>query len=218
MPSDAAHRPAAGFIVLLCLIPPNLMLRTRLKPKPQAGPIIDFSIYNDLPYSLFVTGAYPTRVGPGVTDDAPGAALIMCSLYLIYYYNTGFALSRNAALPAGLDLVIINGVSVLGRLIVRAMAPHSRSRLTSRTQPNYLADRVGPINVLIPLIAVCSLLLFLWTYADTQAGQGVYCAAFGFASGAFVSAIPACIASLTTDMRTIGCVGDGPPLLLRAAC
>jgi MFS family permease len=82
---------------------------------------------------------------------------------------------------------ILNAGSVFGRLV-----------------PNYLADKMGPINVIFPYIGICGILAFCWIRINTEAGLLVFAILYGYFSGAFVSLPPAVIASLTKDMSRLG--------------
>ena len=52
----------AGFIILLTSGTGTLLLRARLPPK-RTGPILDFSVYKALPYSLYVAGILVINIG-----------------------------------------------------------------------------------------------------------------------------------------------------------
>lgn len=82
---------------------------------------------------------------------------------------------------------MLNAGSVLGRLI-----------------PNYLADKLGPLNVLTPTTICSCILTFCWIAISDQGGIIGFAVLFGFFSGTFVSLPPACIASMTKDMSVLG--------------
>lgn len=84
-------------------------------------------------------------------------------------------------------LCIINATSTLGRLL-----------------PNFLADKVGPLNIQIPFAFAVSILCFGWIGVTSSAGLFVFCALYGFFCGSFVSLPGITIMSLSPDLNTIG--------------
>lgn len=82
---------------------------------------------------------------------------------------------------------ILNATSIFGRIL-----------------PGILADRVGRFNVMIATTAFSTVLvLALWLTSHSNAPIIVFCALFGFSSGAFVSLGPALIAQIS-PIREIG--------------
>lgn len=75
-----------------------------------------------------------------------------------------------------------------------------------RILPNFVADVVGPINVLIPTVGAAGVLLFGWLGASTWQGFLVFAILYGFFSGTLVSLPPACVGALTdpSEMSKIG--------------
>lgn len=82
---------------------------------------------------------------------------------------------------------ILNGASTVGRII-----------------PNYIADHIGPLNVMIPMTLASGILGFCWIGIHTQSSVLALAALYGFTSGGFVSIPPAVLASITPDMRDFG--------------
>ncbi|KAJ6589024.1 major facilitator superfamily domain-containing protein [Mycena capillaripes] len=88
----------------------------------------------------------------------------------------------------GLGLLsILNALSLAGRII-----------------PNFVAQRVGPMNILILACGLAGVLDLVWITAKSTAGILVFNAAFGFASGGYVSVFPASVASLSPNPQNIG--------------
>ncbi|GAA6048322.1 hypothetical protein JCM3770_000948 [Rhodotorula araucariae] len=126
---------------------------------------------------------------PGFLLIVLGETIIMFGLYTPYFYIQDYALahgvSPNLALYA---LSILNASSILGRII-----------------PNMLADTYGPIFILTPQCFISGVLIFLFLpMCKSTAGLVVFTILFGFSSGAYVSMMPATVASLTKDMRQVG--------------
>lgn len=74
-----------------------------------------------------------------------------------------------------------------------------------RAPCGYLADRyLGPLNCLIPWVAVCSLLLFCWAALDSVAGLYAFAVCYGLASAAAMGLFAGTVPSLTRDLDKIG--------------
>jgi MFS family permease len=110
-------------------------------------------------------------------------------LYFAFYYIASF--SRNIIGLSYTDslnlLLVINGVGMPGRLI-----------------PNHIADRVGAINVLVPVTVIAGICALCWMAVKDTAGLYVWCCFYGAAAGGIQSLFPAALSSLTTDLRKAG--------------
>jgi hypothetical protein len=73
------------------------------------------------------------------------------------------------------QLSILNAASIFGRVL-----------------PNFLADKVGPFNMIIPFSFSTAALIFGWLGVTTRAGLVVFALLYGFFSGAFISLLPSC--------------------------
>src|SRR5271155_3344756 len=75
-----------------------------------------------------------------------------------------------------------------------------------RILPNFAADAVGPVNVIIPTVVASGILLFGWLGVNSWQGFIIFGMLYGFFSGTLVSLPPACVAVLTdpSDMSKIG--------------
>lgn len=103
-------------------------------------------------------------------------------LLIPFFYITFTSTARNFASGylSFYLLPILNAASVFGRII-----------------PAMLADRVGPLNTLIPTAAVTSLLAYCLIAVDNFAGIVVMAVFYGFWSGAYISLPPAIFVKLT---------------------
>lgn len=112
--------------------------------------------------------------------------------YIPFFYISTFGTSR-AGLSSELSfylLPILSAGSVVGRIV-----------------PAFLADLVGPLNVLSVCTLVAGLLGFCWTAFtpnSTIAGLIAWSILYGASSGAFVSLQPSTVVSITEDMNTVG--------------
>lgn len=108
-------------------------------------------------------------------------------LYMPFFYAQVYAIEKNITNPnlAFYLLAIMNSTSVFGRII-----------------PNYLADKLGPFNVVIPCTILTGVLCFCFISVTSSAGIIVLMAFYGFFSGTFVSLPPTIIVHLSLDARS----------------
>lgn len=82
---------------------------------------------------------------------------------------------------------MVNGVGAIGRLA-----------------PSYLADFIGPVNVLVPNTIITSAILYCWMAVSTPGGLYAWAVFYGIAAAGVQSLFPAGLSSMTTDMRRMG--------------
>lgn len=107
-------------------------------------------------------------------------------LYMPFFYAQVYALTEHIA-DENLGfylLAIMNSTSVFGRII-----------------PNFVADKLGPYNIIIPCTVVSSVLCFCFIVAKSSAGIIVLMAFYGFFSGTFVSLPPTIVVHLSLSER-----------------
>jgi MFS family permease len=76
--------------------------------------------------------------------------------------------------------------------------------LPIRAPCGYLADRyIGPLNCLIPWVALCGILMFCWAAVHTVAELYVFAVLYGLASAAAMGLFASTIPSLTKDLDKI---------------
>ena len=73
-----------------------------------------------------------------------------------------------------------------------------------RTLPNILADKIGPLNVLIPGAVLVSVVLFSLIAVTSAGGLVAATVFFGIFSGVFIALPPVCFVALTEDKSKIG--------------
>lgn len=73
-----------------------------------------------------------------------------------------------------------------------------------RLVPNYFADKIGPLNVLVPFAAVSGIMMFGWIGIHTRSTLFVFAAIYGSGSAGLQSMFPAALASLTVDLKKAG--------------
>lgn len=82
----------------------------------------------------------------------------------------------------------MNGIGFIGRLA-----------------PAYFSDvHFGPLNTMIPVAFVASIMLYAWTGVDTTAGLYAFASVYGLFSSAVQALWPATLSSLTTDLTKMG--------------
>ncbi|BGP56722.1 hypothetical protein JCM8202v2_004352 [Rhodotorula sphaerocarpa] len=167
-----------GFINVALISFACLVVDSRLPPRPigKLSSFVDFKVF---------TG----KENRGYTLYVCGAGVVWLGLYTPIFYSEQYALFHHVSDNiAFYSLAMLNATSVFGRTI-----------------PNYFADQFGPLNLLIPATFVSAIMIFFWIPAMMNgAGVVVWSLLFGAFQGAFVSMLPAAVASLTNDMRTIG--------------
>lgn len=113
-------------------------------------------------------------------------------MYIPFYYVPVFAREGLSSDPfsfeKSLDLVLIlNGVGSVGRVV-----------------PNYVADRVGAVNIFIPICGITSLLVYCWMAVRDGGSMYAWTVVYGFFAAGVQSLFPAALSFLTTDLRRIG--------------
>lgn len=73
-----------------------------------------------------------------------------------------------------------------------------------RILPNFFADHIGPLNVLVPAATATAILAFAWIGVHNVPGIIVLAVLYGLCSGGFVSLPPVVMAYMTKDVRELG--------------
>ncbi|KUJ09023.1 MFS general substrate transporter [Mollisia scopiformis] len=166
-----------GFIALATLVVPLAISKKRKQPlPPQTSPTSKKSDFSGV-----LDGRYMLCV-LGVFLGYAGCQVTF--FYIAYFGQAQGWFVGNVALYL---VVIINAGAIIGRLM-----------------PNWLSDKVGPINVVLPGSLLMGVLL-LCNLAVVNAG-GIICIAlfFGVLSGIFVSLPPLLFMALTEDKSKMG--------------
>jgi len=126
---------------------------------------------------------------PPYTLFAAGLFFCFASLYIPFFYISTYASLKTGASTelAFYFLVIANGSSVVGRLL-----------------PNFYADTVGPLNMLIPCTAASAILVFCWIPIHNIGGLAAFAVIYGIFTGSLVSLPPSVISRLCPDMSMVG--------------
>ncbi|RYP76055.1 hypothetical protein DL769_003689 [Monosporascus sp. CRB-8-3] len=165
---------AIGFVQLATLLFANLFMKSRLPPR-RAGSLVEWGAFKELEYTFYAVGMFFNFLG----------------LYFAFYYISAFSRTMITPQLSYTDslnlLLVLNGVGAAGRLL-----------------PNFLADRVGPLNMLAPSCLLSSVCLLAWIAVRTPDGLYAWVVFFGIFGGAIQSLFPAGLSSLTTDLRKQG--------------
>jgi len=84
-------------------------------------------------------------------------------------------------------LTILNAASIFGRIV-----------------PNFFADIIGPLNMMAPFSLCCAIVAYSWTSITSLGQIVVFCMAYGFLSGTFVSVTGPALATLSPDLALVG--------------
>ncbi|KAK1773610.1 major facilitator superfamily domain-containing protein [Copromyces sp. CBS 386.78] len=110
-------------------------------------------------------------------------------LYTMLFYLSFFGLDTGATDPAMAFYIvpILNAASMFGR-----------------TLPNWLSDKTGPFNILIPGALVCGALTLAMMGVKSLGAIIVVAILFGFFSGVFIALPTVCYIVLTKDKSRLG--------------
>ena len=154
-----------AFIMLAALIIPMVGMRMRLQP-PARRRLVDLAAWKEPPYTIF---------GVAELFDYMG-------VYIPFFYIQLYAIEKASvnATFAVYMIVLLNTGSFFGRLVStsprNAALPHL---LTNLQIPNYIADKIGPMNVLAACCLVIAFLGFVWIEIENEAGLVAFCLLYG---------------------------------------
>ncbi|KAK4964086.1 hypothetical protein LTR66_012481 [Elasticomyces elasticus] len=118
-----------------------------------------------------------------------GGFLGFMGLYTPFFYVQTYAIAKHIT-DENLGfymLSIINAASIFGRII-----------------PNYVADRTGPINMIVPCALISGIICLCLIPVASVASLIVLCLVYGFFSGTFVSLPPTIFVLLSPNRGMIG--------------
>ncbi|PNY30007.1 MFS monocarboxylate transporter [Tolypocladium capitatum] len=165
---------AIGFVQAAIMVVANLLARPRIKPL-RKGAMVEWSAFKELEYVFYAAGAFFNFWG----------------VYFVFFYVAAFsrdALNPSLSYPDSLNLLLfLNGIGVVGRVL-----------------PNYVADRVGAVNVYIPTSIIASALVFCFITITSPTGLSAWVAFYGIAAAGIQSLFPVALSFLTSDLRKLG--------------
>lgn len=120
------------------------------------------------------------------TSSCNGYKLIQTTV--LFFYIQSYAIAGITDPNTAFYLLsILNAGSIFGRIV-----------------PNFLADRTGPLNMIVPCAFIAGILVLCLIATHTVAPLIVICALYGFFSGTFVSLPPTIFVHLTKNRAMIG--------------
>ena len=137
--------------------------------------------------ALFESSAFKS---PTFMIQSFGIMLGFIGLYVPMFYIQTYALTRNITSDSNFAfylLSILNAGSFFGRIL-----------------PNFVADKTGPLNMLVPCTIVSGILCLCWISITDIAGITTFATLYGFFSGAYISLLPPAIVQLIPDMTSVG--------------
>ncbi|KAA8647251.1 hypothetical protein EYZ11_008940 [Aspergillus tanneri] len=160
--------------ITLATLIPSFIFFKPRVPPRKGGPFVEWTAFADLSYTFFSVGMFFAFWG----------------LYVAFFYIGSFArdiVGVDQATSISL-LLIINGAGMPARVL-----------------PNLLADKhTGPVNLLIPIIFITSIILFCWVSVTTSSDVYAFSVFYGIFSAGIQSLFPASLTSLTVDLKKIG--------------
>lgn len=115
-------------------------------------------------------------------------------LYLMGLYVPVFYIGLYAEQVLNVDkafsfylLSILNATSIVGRAIVGP-----------------ISDKIGALNMMIPIAAFTGILQFAWISINTTAGVIIFCIFYGFFSGAYVTLLGALLGGMAPQVNKVG--------------
>lgn len=123
------------------------------------------------------------------TCYAIGSFLSFWGVYVPFFYLSSYAREvRGMSYSTALDLLLLmNGVGIVGRLL-----------------PSFLADKLGAVNMYLPMAVGSTILLYCWPAVDNTAGLYAWSCIYGIVAGGIQAMFPAALSSLTLDPRKQG--------------
>lgn len=84
-------------------------------------------------------------------------------------------------------IMVINGVAIPFRIIIPV-----------------ISDRIGPLNMTIPVVFIWTIVSFCWLAVKTTGGYYAFVVFYGAATGSFQSLTPTTVASITPRLDKVG--------------
>lgn len=133
-------------------------IERRLPPKRHTGPFIDLSAFKSIPFSLYGLSSFVAFLGI-YTVRASDSPLLTRGLKLgcsqVLTYIDVSAVSEGISEDFSFYLLAIaNGFSALGRIV-----------------GGIVADRTGPLNVMIPATFLAGIMTYIWPFATSVGGN-----------------------------------------------
>lgn len=179
-----------GFLSAATLTVALVLLKNRLSPTGNRTLFDSQALRTPsfILYCLATTFSFMGFLIPGEETPCPIRLRLTAAVRIVFFIQS-YSLSRQIASE---DLIfyllpILNGASTLGRLL-----------------PNFVADKTGGLNLLIPLAIASGVISFCIPTVRTPATIIAASAAYGFVSGALVSLSALPIVRFTDGKSDVG--------------
>lgn len=156
-------------------------------------------VTNVITFAFYRTRLPPRRAGPLVEIAAfkePTYVLYLAGMFFIFW-GLYFAFFY-----VGLYAREILGVSYQSS--VNLLLTMVATGFLFRVLPSYFADKVGPLNTMIPFGITCTVMMFAWIGIKSLSTLYVFAFIYGAGSAGLQSLFPAALSSLTVDLRKAG--------------
>ncbi|KAK0316812.1 hypothetical protein LTR91_018817 [Friedmanniomyces endolithicus] len=118
-----------------------------------------------------------------------GVFFAVWAIYYTFYYIASFGIATvSLSYSSSTSLIILlNGVGVPSRII-----------------PPYFADKLGPLNLIVPTLLLMTVVAYTWLAVASLPSLYAFTVLYGLVTAAFQCLIPSTVASLTPDLRMVG--------------
>jgi MFS family permease len=169
---------ATAYLILGCLVIANTLIAPRLPPR-RLRPA-DMQLPKPDMKRILTHRPYQLAV--------LGGFFTVWGLFLPFFYLQIYAQSQGIDENiAFYSLSILNAASIFGRIL-----------------PNFVADKIGPYNMILPFSFATAVLIFAWLGVSTSAGLIVFALLYGFFSGALISLLPSILMALASNVGEVG--------------
>lgn len=154
---------------------------------------------NILTISLYRTRLPPRKSGPLVEwssfKEAP--FMLYCTAQFFNFWGLYFAFFYVGSF--GREIIGMDYADSINLLLTMVAVG-----FIWRVLPNYFADKLGSINVLLPFTLLAGTMLYAWTGVHSRPTLFVFAAIYGSGSAGMQSLFPAGLSSLTEDLKKAG--------------
>ncbi|KAL9103343.1 MAG: hypothetical protein Q9163_001609 [Psora crenata] len=140
-------------IVFCTLFPANIITRERATRKRKGPPLMDWTLFYDIPFLLMTAGLFFAFWG-----------IYIGFYYIVIYAQTNLHISSHTAISL---LITLNAANLPGRLLPPLLSDCC----------------LGPLNTLIPCTLLASFFLYVWIGSTSLVGFTMTLCAYGFAAG-----------------------------------
>jgi MFS family permease len=143
-------------------------------PPRKRGSFIEYQALREPEFALYGTGMFIAFLG----------------FFMMYGFIQKWAIDVHLdtkGLSVPYLLAIINAAGAFGRIV-----------------PSFVSDFFGPLNVQAPSVIIAGIVVLSWIPATSIGPVIIIAILYGFFSGAIASLPPPAVASMTTDLTTLG--------------